>query len=84
MRLIYQYRSKSLHAGKPFPAPMLEEPRVVQQGQAPPEKPLGLATAVGGAVWQAAELPMLLHVFEYITRETLLAWLRDSEQGPTA
>lgn len=84
MRRIYGYRSKSLHAGTPFPPPMLERPEPFEQGQPPPEKPLGLAAAVGPNVWQAEELPMLLFVFEHITRGTLLAWLRDPVGGPTA
>ena len=84
MRLIYKYRSKSLHAGLPFPGPMLAEPTLWEQGQPQAEKPLGLAAAVGAAVWQATDLPMLLHIFEHITRRTLLAWMHDPAGGPTA
>lgn len=84
LRLIYSYRSKSLHAGKPFPAPMLDQPAQLDEGQCPAEKPLGLAAAVGSAVWQAAEMPMLLHVFEYVTRTALLSWFRDTTDGPAA
>jgi hypothetical protein len=63
---------------------MLERPVFFEQGQPPAEKPLGLAAAVGYSVWQAAELPMLLYIFEYLTRETLLAWMRDPVSGPAA
>ena len=85
MRQIYGYRSKSLHAGLPFPAPMLSEPRILVEGEAAaPERPLGLASAMGSAVWQANELPMFLHVFEHITRTMLLSWLHDTEQGPVS
>lgn len=83
IRLIYAYRSKSLHAGKPFPPAMLEAPGRFEHGQPPIEKPLGLAVGHGGSVWQAHELPMLLHVFEYVTREALLRWMHDRESGPT-
>ena len=62
---------------------MLEEPGLLEVGQPPIEKPLGLAVGFGGSVWQADELPMLLHVFEYITRESLLRWMHDLESGPT-
>lgn len=82
MRVIYKHRSKSLHAGVPFPVPMLDEPRVLDEGQPPIERPLGLAAAAGSTVWQKDELPMLLHIFEYITRETLLAWIHDENEGP--
>ena len=32
------------------------------------------ATETKGSVWVAQDLPMLLHIFEYIVRKTLLKW----------
>lgn len=83
IRRIYGYRSMSLHAGQPFPPAMLEEPWRFGRREPSIEKPLGLAAGFEDSVWQADELPMLLHVFEYITRESLLHWMRDPESGPT-
>jgi hypothetical protein len=72
-RVIYDHRSKSLHAGKPFPMPMLEEPRLSETG-AVQEVPFGLNTSAAGAIWHAKEYPMLLATFEYIARGALLNW----------
>ena len=71
--LIYRYRSNSLHEGNPFPYPMCEAPRTDSNGVAS-EKPMGHATQVGGSSWLAEDVPFLLHVFEYITRQSLQAW----------
>lgn len=73
---IYDYRSKALHAGVPFPAPMCEPPRRTPSG-AFQERPSGLATATRDSVWLAEDLPLHLHVFEYLARQALLAWWRD-------
>lgn len=72
-RLIYRHRSKALHGGKPFPLPMLEEPRIEENG-AVQEVPYGLNSGGLGGVWDAAEVPMLLSTFEYIVRGSLLRW----------
>ena len=37
---------------------------------------------MGGGVWLEEDIPLLLHTFEYITRETLLSWWRS--MGVTA
>jgi hypothetical protein len=73
LELIYGYRSKALHAGKPFPQPMCDSPYPDEGGVAM-EVPLGLATGTAGAVWLAKETPMHLHVFADIVRRSLLAW----------
>lgn len=75
LNTVYLYRSQALHAGVPFPAPMCEAPSRFEAGwAAPTEKPLGLASGVLSGVWLQGDTPMLLHIFEYITRSALLAW----------
>lgn len=70
---IYNHRSKALHGGEPFPAPMLEAPRQDPSG-AWQEVPLGLSAAAAGAIWHAKQFPMLLATFEYIARGSILNW----------
>ncbi len=72
-RLIYGHRSKALHEGKPFPLPMLELPRIEENG-ASQEVPFGLNSGGLGGIWDAAEAPMLLSTFEFIARGALLRW----------
>jgi hypothetical protein len=69
---IYDYRSKALHAGTPFPAPMCMPPGIY--GEAKAERIRGGAAGALGGIWVARDLPMFLHVFEYITRRVLLSW----------
>jgi len=64
---IYGHRSRALHDGTPFPPPMSDHPPI------PSEIPMG-ATATLGGVWLAEDMPMLMPVFEYITRGVLLNW----------
>ena len=73
LKLVYKYRSQSLHSGKPFPGPLLSAPF---HAPGPAEKPFGLSSAVGDAVWLAKDLPMYLHVFEHIVRGALHSWWR--------
>jgi hypothetical protein len=72
-KLIYSHRSTALHGGKPFPLPMLEQPRADENG-AIQEVPFGLNAGGLGGVWDAKESPMLLSMFEYIARGSLLNW----------
>jgi len=74
MDFIYWYRSKALHAGVPFPAPMCSPPFIVESGGEPSETPRGLATITRGGVWRREHCPMLLHTFEYIVRGAILNW----------
>ena len=74
---IYDYRSRALHAGTPFPFPMCVAPRMGE------EKPIGLATSSNGGVWVARDLPMLLHTFEYLVRNALLEWWKSLAQEST-
>jgi len=69
----YGYRSRALHEGHPFPAPMCDPPHTLE----PPEleeRPVGNAVATANAVWLADDMPMLLNTFEYVVRHILLAW----------
>ena len=81
LRMIYNYRSRALHAGTPFPEPMCEVPHVFDDG-VPIERPIGHATGVPEASWLAEDTPMLLSTFEYIVRSALLRWW--SELSPEA
>jgi hypothetical protein len=74
LRKIYGYRSKALHGGTPFPAPMCEPPYLDSETKTRAEKPIGLATSTLGGTWLAIDSPMILNTFEYITRGTLLKW----------
>jgi hypothetical protein len=75
---VYEYRSKALHAGVPFPAPMCIPPHLMISGwEAPEERPLGLATSALGGVWLADDAPIHFHLFEHLARGALLNWWRD-------
>ncbi len=71
---IYDYRSRALHDGTPFPTPMCEPPFYnAEWGVTYSEKPLGAEGAMGGT-WLPDDIPILLHTFENITRGALLNW----------
>lgn len=67
MQKIYDYRSKALHGGSPFPLPMCMAP-----GDA--EKNSGITVYAIGAAWDIKELPMFLQTFEFIVRKCLHKW----------
>jgi hypothetical protein len=71
---IYKYRSRALHGGKPFPAPMCHPPDRLGPEVGVGEIPAGLATSDKGGIWLNEDTPMLLHTFEYIVRGALLNW----------
>jgi hypothetical protein len=71
LKVVYRYRSKALHEGRPFPAPMCMPPDRV--GQVLSEKPHGDVSMAGGT-WKAEDVPILLNTFEYIARNVLLKW----------
>jgi hypothetical protein len=73
-RQIYNYRSKALHGGMPFPEPMCMPPFGEQAGEVAPERPYGRRMMFGGGTWLAKDLPMFLHTFEYIARNALTDW----------
>ena len=75
LQTIYGYRSKALHDGTPFPRPMCEVPaRLDRSWPAPAEKMISDAVSQRGGVWLADDIPMQLHLFEYIARTVLLNW----------
>jgi hypothetical protein len=57
--------------GTPFPQPMSDGPGL---GGLHHERPSGLAAATNDAAWMREDMPMLLHVFEHITRHAILGW----------
>ena len=73
--IVYRYRSRALHAGVPFPAPMFEPPFVAQANEPGSEVPLiGLGAYSSGGTWIPKDVPINLHAFHYITRHALLNW----------
>ena len=80
---VYEYRSRALHAGKPFPAPMLRSPFYDSPDSPASEVPLtGLASHSHGGTWTPEDTPINLHCFHYITRGALLKWWEEiSEEG---
>ena len=70
---IYDYRSRALHDGTPFPEPMCE-PAMRWSTDTPVEKPPWLSSSSGLATWAANDIPMFLHTFEYVVRGALLSW----------
>ncbi len=73
MQMIYEWRSRALHSGIPFPLPMCMPPSA-PQSTGGEEKPLGLSMATRDTVWVSKDTPMLFHIFEYIVRNALLKW----------
>lgn len=71
---IYEYRSRALHGGAPFPHPMCAPPGAYGGDRRVEERPTGLAVSSYGATWLAEDLPMHLHTFAHITRGALLNW----------
>lgn len=81
MRRIYGYRSRALHGGHPFPAPMCMGPYRFEGGTLA-EKPIGFAMGTRGATWVVEDTPMLLHTFEYIVSKSILKWWEKSARTP--
>ncbi|MBI4773840.1 MAG: hypothetical protein HY788_06615 [Deltaproteobacteria bacterium] len=78
---VYDYRSRSLHGGLAFPAPMYDPPFYLDNKAKPSEVPLtGGASHSRGGTWLPADMPINLHCFHYITRGTLLNWWRSLAQ----
>lgn len=73
---VYERRSIALHAGKPFPAPMCRPTERAGDNYA--EVPM--ISGAYGATWGAEEAPLLLHTFEYIARNAILAWWEELTQ----
>ncbi len=79
-KTIYDYRSKALHEGIPFPLPMLGPP--VPSGSSYSEKgTLGPTVETYSAKWKSADLPINLNLFAQVTREMILNWLHEIIDG---
>jgi hypothetical protein len=76
LRKIYDYRSKALHEGKPFPVPMCHPPGRYGGDDEIAEVPTGQATGALGSAWRHEDTPMVLHTFEHIVRSSLTEWWR--------
>ncbi len=75
---VYGHRSKALHGGTPFPQPMCQPPEKGHHDQSFAEFPhVGIAGAMLGSSWKAKDVPVHLHIFEYIVRHSLLNWWKD-------
>jgi hypothetical protein len=74
LKTIYRYRSNALHEGRPFPLPMSVADYLDSSWQAPAEKMIALGTSQGGGTWLQKDIPMNLHLFEYVARNVLLNW----------
>lgn len=72
LRKIYNWRSRALHGGIPFPEPMCMAPD--KHEDAYDEQPGTPAMGTKGGVWVSKDMPMLIHTFEYIARNALIAW----------
>lgn len=71
MKIIYQYRSRALHAGLDFPVPMCDIPFILNLELL--EIPFG-TVEVANRIWTQNEIPMLLRTFEHIVRRVLQLW----------
>ncbi len=79
---IYRYRSKALHEGTPFPAPMCRRPVSDQLSGPPPEKgTIALAESSNGSTWKASDLPVSLNTFFQFARGVMLTWLTRQSAG---
>jgi hypothetical protein len=67
---IYDYRSKDLHRGIPFPEPLCQAPYISNSG-------IAREVAYVTEDWKG-DPPILLHMFEYVVRSALLAWWRST------
>jgi hypothetical protein len=81
LTVIYEYRSGELHAGLPFPAPLLEPPLMVPDDEPPERFPLVAQSGWGGS-WPAERLPMYLHVFAHLVRGSLCSWWASLGSAP--
>ena len=75
LKAVYGWRSQALHMGIPFPPPMCHPPYFHQSDwQAPCETIPGLAAHVQLGSWTRDQMPFGLHLFERITRTTIIRW----------
>lgn len=75
LRQVYEWRSRDLHDGVPFPAPLCEPP--INTDDAPFERFPAIGVSGGGGYWPADLLPMYLHVFAHIVGGALRNWWKE-------
>lgn len=80
MSMIYGLRSSALHAGRPFPPPLCAAPSHFEGAYE--ERPLGIASGTATSWWSKDDLPMNLHLFEYVARHALLNWWTSLAKPP--
>ena len=81
LNIVYKYRSRSLHAGLPFPKPMFDPP-FMEADAIPSEIPMiGLAASSRGGTWIPKDAPINLHSFHYVVRKVLLEWWKSMAQN---
>ncbi len=73
LHVLYDHRSRDVHAGIPFPSPLCEPPPKDDDGL-PAEVFPALGASSGGASWPSHRLPMYLHTFAYIVGGALRRW----------
>jgi hypothetical protein len=76
LRLVYEARSKYLHAGEPVPEPICAVPELEPGWDAAAEIVPFKAVSINGRTWEKPNLPMYLSTLEALTREVLLNWWR--------
>jgi hypothetical protein len=86
---VYNHRSGYLHAGKPFPPALSAPPWPVRTNDAeeiPEERPPHDTLHGGGAAaaWKGKDVPMYLHVFEYIVHSALMTWWKEQVEALAA
>ncbi|MFJ6898184.1 hypothetical protein [Streptomyces hokutonensis] len=83
LKKVYGYRSARLHAGAPFPWPLLIPPPVASDGM-PAERFINGPYGSGDTTWSAEELPMTLAIFAQLARGMLLRWWSTMADGADA
>ena len=72
LKTIYNHRSKKLHSGISFPSLICKPPEQLKGNYL--VKPFSNSYIIDGIKWDSKDIPMYLHTFEYIVRNTLLNW----------
>ncbi|WP_416969340.1 hypothetical protein [Streptomyces sp. 4F14] len=83
LKRVYEYRSARLHAGAPFPWPLLIPPPIASDGL-PAERFTNGPYGSGDTTWSAEELPMTLALFAHLVRGMLLSWWSTMADGVCA
>lgn len=84
LKTVYDLRSKALHYGRPFPAPMCIPGTRSVNGMRAEIAVTGDAVSTMGASWVPKDAPMTLDVFHHIVRGALLAWWDDACESANA